>query len=75
LLSAPLPPRYGYGSAYPHHYPDDADVYRGGYSYYVTYPSAAGTLPFFHCKVEADPTILAVNSLAKRHRDEIEEIK
>jgi hypothetical protein len=43
------PPRYGsgYGSAYPHDYPDDANVHPGGYSYYVTYPYAVGTLPFF----------------------------
>jgi hypothetical protein len=45
------PPRYGsgygYGSAYTHDYPDDADAQPGGYSYYVTYPYAVGTLPFF----------------------------
>jgi hypothetical protein len=46
-LFAPAPPSYGYGSAYPHDDPDDADVHPGGQPYYVTSPYAVGALPFF----------------------------
>ena len=44
-LAAPVPP--GYGSAHRNDDRDDADVYPSGHSYYVTYPYAVGTLPFF----------------------------
>jgi hypothetical protein len=46
-LFAPQPPGYGDGNAYWGDDPNDADVRRGGYSYYVAYPYAVGTLPFF----------------------------
>jgi hypothetical protein len=46
-LFAPPPPAYGYGNAYSGDDPNDADVHPGGYSYYVAYPYAVGTLPFF----------------------------
>jgi hypothetical protein len=47
-LFAPQPPGYGYGNAYSgDDPPNDADVHPGGHPYYVTYPYAVGTLPFF----------------------------
>jgi hypothetical protein len=52
-IFAPAPPGHGYGyngyNGYGHRddYPHDADVHPGGYPYYVTYPYAVGTLPFF----------------------------
>src|ERR1700739_1220972 len=47
LFAPPPGPGYSYGNAYPGTYPNGADVHTGGYSYYVTYPYAVGTLPFF----------------------------
>jgi hypothetical protein len=44
-LFPPAPP--GSGSAYPAGYPDNTDVHPGNEPYYVTYPYAVGTLPFF----------------------------
>jgi hypothetical protein len=46
-LFAPAPPGYGYGNAYPSDVPNDDDVHPGGNPYYVTYPYAVGSLPFF----------------------------
>jgi hypothetical protein len=47
LADVTAPPVYGSGSAYPDGAADDTDVHRGGAPYYVTYPYAVGTLPFF----------------------------
>jgi hypothetical protein len=47
-LFAPAPPAgYGNGNAYPRDVPNDAETHPGGNQYYITYPYAVGSLPFF----------------------------